>query len=73
MGLGGLDLPIPVHSQDSSIVGLGDFKMGYGPLCSEQKEAYRPQSLPPDRYKGTMTSHHQDRAKGSRQHVWSAT
>ena len=73
MGLGGLDLPIPVHSQDSSIVALGDFKIGYGPVCSEQKQAYRPQSLPPDRYKGTMTFRHHDRVKGSQQHAQCAT
>lgn len=36
---------------------LGDFKIGYGPMCSEQKQAYRPQGLPPDRYKRTVAFH----------------
>lgn len=67
-GLWGFALPTCVHSQDFSSVALGDFKIGYGPMCSEQKQAYRPQGLPPDRYKGTITSH-QDGAKGSQQHV----
>ncbi|XP_045686122.1 testis-expressed protein 45 [Phyllostomus hastatus] len=50
--------PALMCKRDSSIVALGDFKMGYGPLCSEQKEAYRPQSLPPDRYDKTRAWAH---------------
>ncbi|KAM5302050.1 stabilizer of axonemal microtubules 5 [Glossophaga mutica] len=50
--------PALMCKRDSSIVALGDFKMGYGHLCSEQKEAYRPQSLPPDRYDKARASAH---------------
>lgn len=53
-GLGGLALPTPVHPQASSSIGLGDFKIGYRPMCTEQKQAYGPPDLPRDRYKGTM-------------------
>lgn len=53
-GLGGLALPTPVHPQVSSSIELGDFKIGYRPMCTEQKQAYRPLDLPLDRYKGTM-------------------
>lgn len=35
---------------------LGDFKTGYGPMYSEQKQAYRPQGLPPDRYDKAQAS-----------------
>uniref|UniRef100_A0A673VR25 Testis expressed 45 n=1 Tax=Suricata suricatta TaxID=37032 RepID=A0A673VR25_SURSU len=42
----------------SSSVELGDFKIGYGPMCSEQKEAYGPQGLPPDRYDKARASAH---------------
>lgn len=45
----------PVHSQDSSSVALGDVKIGYGHMYSEQKQAYRPKDLAPDRYRGAMT------------------
>lgn len=34
---------------------LGDVKIGYGPVYSEQKQAYRPKDLPLDRYRGAMT------------------
>ena len=53
-GLGGLAFRTPVRPQASSSIELGDFKTGYRPMCTEQKEAYRPLDLPPDRYKGTM-------------------
>ena len=52
--LGGLALPTPVLPQVSSSTELGDFKIGYGPMCAEQKQAYRSQVLPPDRCEGTM-------------------
>nr|XP_019613157.1 PREDICTED: uncharacterized protein C19orf45 homolog [Rhinolophus sinicus] len=42
--------------RDSSSVALGDFKIGYGPMCSEQKQAYRPQGLPLDRYDKAQAS-----------------
>lgn len=54
MGLGVLGLPTPVYPQASSSVKLEDFKTGYGPVYSEQKQAYKPQGLPPDRYKATV-------------------
>uniref|UniRef100_A0A452RXP9 Testis expressed 45 n=1 Tax=Ursus americanus TaxID=9643 RepID=A0A452RXP9_URSAM len=41
-----------------SSVQLGDFKIGYGPMCSEQKQAYRPQGLPPDRYDKAQAAAH---------------
>lgn len=54
---------MPVCPQASSSIELGDLKIGYGPMCAEQKQAYRPQVLPPDRYKGIM-AFYQDEAKG---------
>ncbi|XP_058393956.1 testis-expressed protein 45 [Diceros bicornis minor] len=42
--------PALMSKRASSSVELGDFKIGYGPMCSEQKQAYRPQGLPSDRY-----------------------
>ncbi|KAJ8792989.1 hypothetical protein J1605_003957 [Eschrichtius robustus] len=42
----------------SSSIELGDFKIGYGPMCAEQKQAYRPQVLPPDRYDKAQASAH---------------
>ncbi|XP_007460805.1 PREDICTED: uncharacterized protein C19orf45 homolog [Lipotes vexillifer] len=42
----------------SSSTELGDFKTGYGPMCAEQKQAYRPQVLPPDRYDKAQASGH---------------
>ncbi|XP_074193870.1 stabilizer of axonemal microtubules 5 isoform X2 [Rhinolophus sinicus] len=42
--------------RDSSSVALGDFKIGYGPMCSEQKQAYRTQGLPLDRYDKAQAS-----------------
>ncbi|XP_045758204.2 stabilizer of axonemal microtubules 5 [Mirounga angustirostris] len=41
-----------------SSVELGDFKIGHGPMCSEQKQAYRPQGLPPDRYDKAQAAAH---------------
>lgn len=52
------------HSQDCSSVTLGDFKIGYGPICSEQKQSFKPQGLPQDRYKETIVFH-QDGSLGS--------
>ncbi|CAK7294144.1 Testis-expressed protein 45 [Vulpes lagopus] len=50
--------PALMCKRASSSVELGDFKIGYGPMCSEQKQAYRPQDLPPDRYdKAQATAH----------------
>uniref|UniRef100_A0A8I3PQT1 Zinc finger protein 358 n=1 Tax=Canis lupus familiaris TaxID=9615 RepID=A0A8I3PQT1_CANLF len=50
--------PALMCKRASSSVELGDFKIGYGPMCSEQKQAYRPQGLPPDRYdKAQATAH----------------
>uniref|UniRef100_A0A8C0C6I9 Testis expressed 45 n=1 Tax=Balaenoptera musculus TaxID=9771 RepID=A0A8C0C6I9_BALMU len=42
----------------SSSIELGDFKIGYEPMCAEQKQAYRPQVLPPDRYDKAQASAH---------------
>ncbi|XP_012391142.1 testis-expressed protein 45 [Orcinus orca] len=42
----------------SSSIELGDFKIGYGPMYAEQKQAYRPQVLPPDRYDKAQASAH---------------
>uniref|UniRef100_A0A8C9BKV8 Testis expressed 45 n=1 Tax=Phocoena sinus TaxID=42100 RepID=A0A8C9BKV8_PHOSS len=56
--LGGLALPTPVLPRASSSIELGDFKIGYGPMCAEQKQAYRPQVLPPDRYDKAQASAH---------------
>ncbi|XP_032165729.1 testis-expressed protein 45 isoform X2 [Mustela erminea] len=41
-----------------SSVELGDSKIGYGPMCSEQKQAYRPQGLPPERYDKAQAAAH---------------
>ncbi|XP_016072910.1 PREDICTED: uncharacterized protein C19orf45 homolog [Miniopterus natalensis] len=48
--------PALMCKRDSSSVALGDFKIGYGPMCSEQKQAYRPKDLPPDRYDKAQAS-----------------
>ncbi|XP_008578835.1 PREDICTED: uncharacterized protein C19orf45 homolog [Galeopterus variegatus] len=45
-----LGLPALMCKRASSHVELGDCKIGYGPMSSEQKQAYTPQGLPPDRY-----------------------
>ncbi|XP_054422219.1 stabilizer of axonemal microtubules 5 [Pteronotus mesoamericanus] len=50
--------PALMCKRDSSSVALGDFKIGYEPICSEQKQAYRPQGLPPDRYDKARASAH---------------
>ncbi|CAK6445156.1 unnamed protein product [Pipistrellus nathusii] len=42
--------PALMCKRDSSSVSLGDVKIGYGPMHSEQKQAYRPPDLPPDRH-----------------------
>nr|XP_017193475.1 testis-expressed protein 45 [Oryctolagus cuniculus] len=53
--------PALMCKRASSSVQLGDSKIGYGPLCSEQKEFYRPQDLPPDRYdKAQAVAHNQN-------------
>ncbi|KAM9241601.1 stabilizer of axonemal microtubules 5 [Dugong dugon] len=50
--------PALMCKRASSSVELGDCKIGYGPMCSEQKQAYRPQGLLPDRYnKAQATAH----------------
>ncbi|XP_075397467.1 stabilizer of axonemal microtubules 5 [Tenrec ecaudatus] len=41
--------PAMMCKRANSSVELGDCKIGYGSLCSEQKMAYRPQGPPPDR------------------------
>ncbi|XP_011381251.1 testis-expressed protein 45 [Pteropus vampyrus] len=48
--------PALMYKRDFSSVALGDFKTGYGPMYSEQKQAYRPQGLPPDRYDKAQAS-----------------
>ncbi|XP_059551109.1 testis-expressed protein 45 [Myotis daubentonii] len=48
--------PALMCKRDSSSVTLGDFKIGYGPMYSEQKQAYRPRNLPPDRYDKAQAS-----------------
>ncbi|XP_077601863.1 stabilizer of axonemal microtubules 5 [Crocuta crocuta] len=50
--------PASMCKRASSSVELGDFKMGYGPTCSEQKQAYGPQGLPPARYDKARASAH---------------
>ncbi|XP_012584989.1 PREDICTED: uncharacterized protein C19orf45 homolog [Condylura cristata] len=42
--------PASMCKRASSSVKMGDVKTGYGPVCSEQKQAYGPQGLPPDSY-----------------------
>ncbi|KAM5230143.1 stabilizer of axonemal microtubules 5 [Hipposideros larvatus] len=48
--------PAMMCKRDSSSVALGDFKIGYGPMCSEQKQGYSLQGLPPDRYDKAQAS-----------------
>ncbi|XP_036137603.1 testis-expressed protein 45 [Molossus molossus] len=48
--------PALMCKRDFSSVALGDFKIGYGPMCSEQKQAYRPKGLPRHRYDKTQAS-----------------
>ncbi|XP_066199775.1 stabilizer of axonemal microtubules 5 [Saccopteryx leptura] len=49
--------PALMCKKDTSSVALGDFKIVNGPICSEQKQAYRrPQDLPPDRYDKAQAS-----------------
>ncbi|XP_006902737.1 PREDICTED: uncharacterized protein C19orf45 homolog [Elephantulus edwardii] len=50
--------PALMCKRASSSVELGDCKIGYRPLCSEQKQAYRPQGLPEDRYDKAKASAH---------------
>nr|XP_003421347.1 testis-expressed protein 45 [Loxodonta africana] len=50
--------PASMCKRASSSVELGDCKIGYGPMCSEQKQAYRPQGLPPDRYDKAQAAAH---------------
>ncbi|XP_012496836.1 PREDICTED: uncharacterized protein C19orf45 homolog [Propithecus coquereli] len=50
--------PTLMCKRASSSVELGDCKIGYGPMCSEQKQAYRPQGLPPDRYDKAQAAAH---------------
>ncbi|XP_053441838.1 testis-expressed protein 45 [Nycticebus coucang] len=50
--------PALMCKRASSSVDLGDCKIGYGPMCSEQKQAYRPQGLPPDRYEKAQAVAH---------------
>uniref|UniRef100_A0A8C3YHM3 Stabilizer of axonemal microtubules 5 n=1 Tax=Catagonus wagneri TaxID=51154 RepID=A0A8C3YHM3_9CETA len=50
--------PALMCKRASSSVELGDLKTGYGSMCAEQKRAYRPQVLPPDRYDKAQASAH---------------
>ncbi|EPY86281.1 hypothetical protein CB1_000320012 [Camelus ferus] len=50
--------PALMCKRASSSVELGDIKIGYGPMSPEQKQAYRPQVLPPDRYDKAQASAH---------------
>uniref|UniRef100_A0A8D1PDG8 Testis expressed 45 n=1 Tax=Sus scrofa TaxID=9823 RepID=A0A8D1PDG8_PIG len=50
--------PALMCKRASSSIELGDLKIGYGPMCAEQKQAYRPQVLPPDRYDKAQASAH---------------
>ncbi|KAK2509829.1 hypothetical protein MC885_017498 [Smutsia gigantea] len=50
--------PASMCKRASSSVKLGDFKIGYGQVYSEQKQAYRPQGLPPHRYDKAQASAH---------------
>uniref|UniRef100_A0A8C6RER8 Stabilizer of axonemal microtubules 5 n=1 Tax=Nannospalax galili TaxID=1026970 RepID=A0A8C6RER8_NANGA len=42
--------PALMCKRASSSIKLGDFKTGYGPLCSHVKQTYMPQGLSPHRY-----------------------
>ncbi|XP_006170291.1 testis-expressed protein 45 [Tupaia chinensis] len=56
-----LGLPGPpalMCKRASSSVQLGDSTLGFGPLCSEQKQAYGPQGLSPDRYDQAQAAAH---------------
>ncbi|XP_007951889.2 testis-expressed protein 45 [Orycteropus afer afer] len=50
--------PALMCKRASSSVELGDCEIGYGHLCSEQKQAYRSQGLPPDRYDKAQAAAH---------------
>nr|XP_012646188.1 uncharacterized protein C19orf45 homolog isoform X2 [Microcebus murinus] len=50
--------PASMCKRAASTVEFGDCKTGYGLLCSEQKQAYRPQGLPPDRYDKAQAAAH---------------
>ncbi|XP_068837087.1 stabilizer of axonemal microtubules 5 [Capricornis sumatraensis] len=50
--------PVLPCKRASSSIGLGDFKIGYRPMCTEQKQAYGPPDLPPDRYDKAQASAH---------------
>ncbi|XP_003803455.1 testis-expressed protein 45 [Otolemur garnettii] len=50
--------PALMCKRASSSVELGDCKIGYRPMCSEQKQAYRPQGLSPDRYEKAQAAAH---------------
>ncbi|KAG8519258.1 Testis-expressed protein 45, partial [Galemys pyrenaicus] len=50
--------PALMCQRAASSVKMGDVKIGYGPMCSEQKHAYGPLGLPPDRYDKAQASAH---------------
>ncbi|XP_011922707.1 PREDICTED: uncharacterized protein C19orf45 homolog [Cercocebus atys] len=50
--------PALMCKRASSTVELGDCKISYGSMCSEQKQAYRPQGLPEDRYDKAQAAAH---------------
>uniref|UniRef100_G1QJ69 Stabilizer of axonemal microtubules 5 n=1 Tax=Nomascus leucogenys TaxID=61853 RepID=G1QJ69_NOMLE len=50
--------PALMCKRASSRVELGDCKISYGSTCSEQKQAYRPQGLPEDRYDNAQAAAH---------------
>ncbi|XP_017735480.1 PREDICTED: uncharacterized protein C19orf45 homolog isoform X4 [Rhinopithecus bieti] len=50
--------PALMCKRASSRVELGDCKISYGSMCSEQKQAYRPQGLPEDRYDKAQAAAH---------------
>ncbi|XP_054105478.1 stabilizer of axonemal microtubules 5 isoform X4 [Callithrix jacchus] len=50
--------PALMCKRASSRVELGDCKIGYRSTCSEQKQAYRPQGLPEERYDKTQAAAH---------------
>ncbi|XP_054985582.1 testis-expressed protein 45 [Sorex araneus] len=50
--------PALMCARATSSIKLGDVKLGSGPMCSEKKEAFVPQGLPPDRYDKAQASAH---------------
>ncbi|XP_060037390.1 stabilizer of axonemal microtubules 5 [Erinaceus europaeus] len=59
--------PALMCEKASSSVVLGDHKLGYRSMCSEQKQMHHPQGLPPERYDKALASaltHHANIPQG---------